>query len=105
VYADGVITIYRVPHFRPIVTGPDKPRVDAMTQTRIIVGVKSGGTYRIAVRWSPYWRTSDGCLSKGADGMLRLTTLHARTARIGFIVSADSAFDTLAGQRPTCTLP
>jgi hypothetical protein len=105
VYRGGVITIYRVPHFRPIVTGPDKPRVDAMTQTRIIVGVKSGGTYRIAVRWSPYWRTSDGCLSKGADGMLRLTTLHARTARIGFIVSADSAFDTLAGQRPTCTLP
>ncbi|HEY5099460.1 MAG TPA: hypothetical protein VII54_05350 [Gaiellaceae bacterium] len=105
VYEDGVITIYRVPHFRPIVTGPDKPRVDAMTQTRIIVGVKSGGTYRIAVRWSPYWRTSDGCLSQGADGMLHLTTLHARTASIGFIVSADSALDTLAGQSPTCTLP
>jgi hypothetical protein len=105
VYEDGVITIYRVLHFRPIVTGPGRPRVDAMTQTRIIVGVQSGGTYRIAVRWSPYWRTSDGCLSKGADGMLRLTTLHARTARIGFIVSADSALDTLAGQRPTCTLP
>jgi hypothetical protein len=105
VYDDGLITIYRVPHFRPIVTGPGQPRVDALTQTRIIVGVKRGGTYRIAVRWSPYWRTSDGCLSKGADGMLRLTTLHARTASIGFIVSADSALDTLAGQRPTCTLP
>jgi hypothetical protein len=37
--------------------------------------------------------------------MLRLTTLHARVSRIGFIVSADSAFDTFAGQRPSCTLP
>ena len=67
--------------------------------------VTRGGTYRIAVRWSPYWRTSDGCLSKGKDGMLRLTTLHARRATISFIVSADSAFDTLAGAKQNCTLP
>ena len=105
VYDDGTIAIYRVPDFRPIVTGPGKPRVEAMTQTRIVVGVTRGGTYRIAVRWSPYWRASDGCLSKGADGMLRLRTLHSRVARIRFVVSADSAFDTLAGQRPTCSLP
>jgi hypothetical protein len=31
--------------------------------------------------------------------------LHARVARIGFVVSADSALDTLAGKRPTCKLP
>jgi hypothetical protein len=105
VYDDGTIAIYRVPGFQPIVTGPGKARVDAMTQARMVVAVPRGGEYRIAVRWSPYWRTSDGCLSKGKDGMLRLTTLHARVARIGFIVSADSAIDTLAGNKPTCTLP
>jgi hypothetical protein len=105
VYDDGAIAIYRVPAFRPIVTGPGRPRVEAMTQTRIVVGVTRGGTYRIAVRWSPYWRASDGCLSKGKDGMLRLTTLQPRVSRIRFVVSADSALDTLAGQRPTCTLP
>ena len=105
VYEDATTSVYRVPHFQPIVTGPGKARVDAMTQSRIIVSVPKGGEYRIAVRWSPYWRTSDGCLSKGKDGMLRLTTLRARTARIGFIVSADSALDQLAGQRPSCTLP
>jgi hypothetical protein len=37
--------------------------------------------------------------------MLRLTTLQPRVARIRFVVSADSALDALAGQRPTCTLP
>jgi hypothetical protein len=105
VYDDGTIAIYQVPAFRPIVTGPGKPRVEKMTQTRIVVGVTQGGTYRIAVRWSPYWRASNGCLSKGADGMLRLTTLQPRVARIRFVVSADSALDALAGQRPTCTLP
>ena len=105
VYDDGTISIYRVPHFRPIVTGPGRSRVVAMTQARIIVGVSKGGTYRIAVRYSPYWRTSDGCLSEGKDGMLRLTTLHPRVASIGFIVSADSALDQLAGQPPSCKLP
>jgi hypothetical protein len=37
--------------------------------------------------------------------MLRLTTLRARVARIRFVVSADSAFDQLAGQKPSCKLP
>jgi len=105
VYDDRTIAIYRVPDFRPIVTGPGKARVVALTQARIVVSVPRGGEYRIAVRWSPYWRTSDGCLSRGKDGMLRLTTLHPRVAKIGFIVSADSALDQLAGQRPSCTLP
>lgn len=105
VYVDQTTEIYRVPGFVPIVTGPGKARVLAMTEERVVVDVPRRGTYRIAVRYSPYWRSSDGCLSKGKDGMLRLTTLHARVARIGFIVSADSAFDQLAGQRPSCTLP
>jgi len=105
VYVDKLISIYRVPDAVPIVTGPARARVLALTQERVVVSVPRGGTYRIAVRYSPYWRTSDGCLSKGKDGMLRLTTLHARVARIGFIVSADSALEQLAGQNPDCTLP
>ena len=105
VYVDSQISIYKVPRAQPIVTGPGKSRVLAMTQARIVVGVSRGGKYRIAVRYSPYWRTSDGCLTQGKDGMLRLTTRHARVARIGFIVSADSALDQLAGKRQTCKLP
>jgi hypothetical protein len=105
VYSDLTTAVYRVPGFMPIVTGPARARVDAMTEQRIVVSVPRGGTYRIAVRYSPYWRTSTGCLSKGKDGMLRLTTLHGRTARIGFSVSADSALDQLAGDKQTCKLP
>ncbi|HLY39234.1 MAG TPA: hypothetical protein VKU61_14410 [Candidatus Binatia bacterium] len=105
VYEDLTVAIYRVPHFQPIVTGPGRALVDSMSQEKMVVSVPRGGTYRIAVRYSPYWRTSDGCLSKGKDGMLRLTTLHARTSRIGFTVSADTALDQLAGTRQSCKLP
>ncbi|HXR11810.1 MAG TPA: hypothetical protein VN770_05910, partial [Gaiellaceae bacterium] len=99
------LTIYRVPDAQAIVTGPGFPAVVSMTQSKIGVSVTRGGTYRIAVRWSPYWRASNGCLSKGKDGMLRLSTLRARSVTISFIVSADSAFDTLAGLKQSCTLP
>jgi len=105
VYDDGIIAIYRVPDFQPIVTGPGRPKLLAMSEEKIVVQTAASGTDRIAVRWSPYWRTSDGCLSEGKDGMLRLSTLHARRATISFIVSADSALDTLAGAKQSCTLP
>ncbi len=105
VFHTATLAIFRVPDARPIVTGPGVPALVSMTQERIAVYVTRGGTYRIAVRWSPYWRTSNGCLSKGKDGMLRLTTRRARLATISFIVSADSAFDTFAGAKQSCTLP
>jgi len=105
VFATAKLTIYKVPDARPIVTGPGRPTLVAMSQARIGVSVHRGGTYRIAVRWSPYWHASDGCLSGGKDGMLRLTTLHARHVNIGFLVSASRAIDSLAGERPHCVLP
>src|SRR5207248_539245 len=61
----GPISVYAVPDARPMVTGPASPEVVALTQARIGVWVREGGLYRIAVRYSPYWRASDGCLSQG----------------------------------------
>jgi hypothetical protein len=105
VFRTAKLTIYKVPDAQPIVTGPGAPAIVTMTQAKIAVFVTRGGRYRIAVRWSPYWRASHGCLSKGADGMLRLTTLRSRLVNLKFVVSADSAFDTLAGTKQSCTLP
>ena len=64
-----------------------------------------GGTYRIAVRYSPYWRASDGCLRQGKDGMLQLQTRAARAVSIVFRVDASRAFAELAGDPPNCRLP
>jgi hypothetical protein len=98
------LTIYSVPKPRSIVTGPGRPHLFLLTQQRIGVDVQRGGDYRIAVRWSPYWRASDGCLREGNDQMLRLQTRAARHVTIVFQVSADSALDELAGTQPHCSL-
>ena len=84
VFATQTLTIFAVPHPTPIVTGPGSPRLESLTEARMDIVVTQAGRYRIAVRWSPYWQSSAGCLSKGTDGMIRLTTRQAevRAARL-----------------------
>jgi hypothetical protein len=93
-----------VPDPRPMVTGPGAPRLTTMGESRIGVAVGRGGTYRIAVRWSPYWHASLGCLAKGRDGMLRLRTRQARRVMLTFHVGVSRAIGELAGQQPRCRL-
>ena len=66
--------------------------------------VVRGGTTRIAVRYSPYWHASHGCINEGRDGMVRLRNLRARDVTIVFDVSASRAFGALAGEKPDCDL-
>jgi hypothetical protein len=105
VFRTATLTIYAVPAPRPIVTGPGSPALTSLTQSQIGVVVHRGGTYRIAVRWSPYWRASLGCLSRGDDGMLRLTTRRAHFVRLRFELGATRALEELAGRNPLCRLP
>jgi hypothetical protein len=98
------LTIFAVPHARPIITGPAHPRLASLTGSHIRAIVHRRGTYRIAVRYSPYWRASHGCLSKGGDGMLRLATRRAETVKLVFEIDATRALRQLAGDSPTCTL-
>jgi hypothetical protein len=76
-----------------------------MTDTKMTAFVTRGGSYRIAVRWSPYWRASHGCLRQGRDGMLRLTTLRSQRVTLSFVVSAEGALDTLTGSSHRCSTP
>ena len=95
-------TIYEVPHAQPIITGPGSPRAHvARRESRIGVVVHRGGTYRIAVRWSPYWHASLGCLAKGKDGMIRLTTRRAHFVRLTFQVERGARARRDRGQQPT----
>jgi len=105
VFHTRTVTVYAVPAPRPIVTGPGSPRLLALSDARLLLRVSRGGTYRIAVRWSPYWSASDGCLSRGADGMLRLRTRAARKVGIVFRVDTDRAIEALTGSPPECRLP
>jgi hypothetical protein len=104
VFATQELTVYAVPDARSMITGPGSPRLTSLTESRIGAVVPRGGTYRIAVRWSPYWHASLGCLAKGSDGMIRLTTRRAHFVQLVFRVDATRALEEFAGQQPRCTL-
>jgi hypothetical protein len=96
-------TVYSVPLPRSIVTGPGSPRVLALGQTKITLMVGRPGRYRVATNWSPYWRTGSGCLSKGVDGTVRLSTKSAGVVRLDLSVNAQSALAALQGEsKPRC---
>src|SRR5215475_3541670 len=101
IFATREIAIYSVPDARPIVTGPGRPRVLAFRESRLVIRVSRGGTYRVAVRWSPYWHTSRGCLAHH-NGMVELHTRRSGTVRIAFDVDASSLLAAFTGTRPTC---
>ena len=105
VFRSGKLTVYAVPRPRAIVTGPARPFVVSLSEARLQVVVPRGGTYRIAVRYSPYWRASDGCLSRGTDGMLRLRTRGAQFVGLVFRVDPSRALDALTGDPPECRFP
>jgi hypothetical protein len=94
------IRIYSVPAARPLITGPAPARVVRLTQTRVIVRVGAAGTYRLAIRYSPYWLTTSGCLDNGTDSMIRLRAPQPGVIALSFHVNAHSAFAALAGETP-----
>ncbi|HKB93911.1 MAG TPA: hypothetical protein VKC62_06745, partial [Gaiellaceae bacterium] len=102
VFTSRGVSIYAVPRPRPFVTGPGRAAVLALGESRLVVHVSRGGTYRVAVRWSPYWHASSGCLARAHDEMLRLRTRGAATVRIAFDVNAGSLLDAFADTAPTC---
>jgi hypothetical protein len=103
VFRSTHITVYSVPSPRPLITGRAPARVAELTQTRLTVQVQAPGTYRVAIRYSPYWMASTGCLDPARDSMILLRTPRAGEIRLRFHVNARRAFAALAGRRPqTC---
>jgi hypothetical protein len=97
VYRSPSVTVFSVPHPQPIAPG-----LVALKESRMRIAVQRAGTMRIAVRYSPYWHASDGCLSEGSDGMLRLTNRAPRLVTIVFDVSASRVLDALEGEQRRC---
>jgi hypothetical protein len=98
------LTVYAVPSPRRLITGPAAARVVELGETRVTVGVAAAGTYRLAIRYSPYWSASSGCLDPGPDGMIRLRVPSPGTVALRFHVNARRALFAFAGRRPqTCS--
>jgi hypothetical protein len=87
--------VYGVPRPSRIVTGPGRARVLRLTEARIVLQVGRPGWYRVAVGYSPYWRTLQGCLAETRDGMLRLAVPRAGRVVLGFDVAASRLLEAL----------
>ena len=94
------VRIYAVPSPRPLVTGPSTAKVVQLTQTRVSFRVDAPGTYRVAIRYSPYWMANVGCLDPGKDAMIRLRAPRAGVIELRFHVNARRAFAAFAGRHP-----
>jgi hypothetical protein len=98
------LTIYEVPSPRPMVTGPGQSRVVALHEAGMSLYVGKAGTYRIAIRYTPYWHTSVGCVWAGKDGMIRLNARGPGFVRMKFRVDPSQVLTEMTGGKPkACT--
>jgi hypothetical protein len=95
--------VYELPHATPLVTGPAPATVLWLWPQRLVAAVDAPGTYRVRVRWSPYWRSSAGCVAKTRDGMTRIVASHAGLVELRFRMSVTRGLQTLAGTIPRCS--
>ncbi|MGH9101552.1 MAG: hypothetical protein ACRDYD_00980, partial [Acidimicrobiales bacterium] len=72
VLAAAHVSVYAVPAPEPIVVGPAPAPVTRLTEQSLTTAPRAAGSYRIALHWSPYWRTSRGCVTAAAGGMTEL---------------------------------
>jgi hypothetical protein len=99
-YRSQHVTIFEVPHATPLVTGPAPARVVELKPTGAVVAVSAAGTYRIAIRYSPYWSAAHECVSRGGDGMLRITARRAGNVDLDFAVGVRRGVQVLTGLGP-----
>ena len=92
--------IYEVRHPKPIVTGAGEANVFWLWPTRLVFSVSAPGRYRVKVRWSPYWKTSQGCVWRGSDGTVRLQATQAGLVQLGVDLNVSRGLETLTGLQP-----
>jgi hypothetical protein len=97
VFRSHGLEILRVPWPRSIVTGAPGARIVAFDDDRITLHLGRPGRYRIAVRSSPYWTASSGCVRRAPDGMLRLWARRAGVVRLSFAPTPSRLLDVATG--------
>jgi hypothetical protein len=94
--------VYAVPDPVRIVTGPAPAVVERLSRASVSVRVGRPGTYRLAVRYSPYFTAHGACIARAHDGMTTLEARRAGDIRIRFSVTPRRALAALAGTTTNC---
>ena len=101
VFRSAHVTVYEMPHATPIVTGPAPASILWLWSSRLVFEVGAPGTYRVALRWSPYWRSGQACVEKAKDGMVLVRVPHSGLVDLTFALSVKGGLDALAGVTPS----
>jgi hypothetical protein len=94
------LTVYELPGASPLIVGPAAATVMWLWPSRLVAQLDAPGTYKVKVRWSPYWHASQGCLSRTEDGLVRLTVPNPGLTELSFGVSVHRGLQALAGRTP-----
>jgi len=105
VFRSTHVTVYEMPHATPIVTGPAPASVLWLWSSRLVLEVGAPGTYRVALRWSPYWQSAQACVAKAKDGMVLVRVPRSGLVDLTFALSVHSGLDALAGVTPKSSCP
>lgn len=99
------VIVFAVPHARPIVAGPSPADVMGLTTRTIQLRLEGPGRYRVAVRYSPYWRASRGCISRATDGSMALWEPGAGRVNLTFDLGLHRMLATLVRSSHACPSP
>jgi hypothetical protein len=94
--------IFAVPHPTRIITGPGDPRIAALDASSVVADVDRPGSYRLAIRHSPYWVSETACLRPRADGMTEVEATNAGRITLRFSVGLLAALTTVTGGSTGC---
>jgi hypothetical protein len=94
------LAIYELPHATPVITGPAPAEVVSVNATQLLLRVSAPGEYDVAVRFSPYWHTLQGCVSKAPNGMTHLTAFQPGFVLLDFKVNVHRSLEALTGLEP-----
>jgi hypothetical protein len=97
VFRSEHVSVYELKYASPIVTGKGDANIFWMWPTRMVFSVSQPGRYRVKVRWTPYWQTSQGCVWRGTDGTLRLQAQHSGLVDLHVNVNVSRGLATLTG--------
>ncbi|HET6692512.1 MAG TPA: hypothetical protein VFG74_16785 [Miltoncostaeaceae bacterium] len=100
----GGWTVYEVPDAVPIATPADGISVLALTSTNITLDVKEPGTYRLRLRYTPYWQVERGtaCAEPREPFGTDLRVERPGVVRLGFDVRLGTFVGAVLGSQGGC---
>jgi hypothetical protein len=86
---------------KPAPLASDGAEVEWLGPTRVKLRVPSRGSYRVAIRFSPYWRTFEGCVEPTRDGMTRIYAFRDGIVDLDFKLNVHRGLETVTGLAPS----